>query len=190
MRLFVFTLLMFTSFTASIAHAGDICDQLWFARNKVFAETGYCFKSKLGQTYFDTANCSQTPRALSADEKLQTAQAREMEEEYACKVDSSRSRLDLGDYAALVDLTVTPIPTGHGFSCIGWKGPNQWLYDIPHETGGYFGEISTGNSVEWVYMPLGDWEFVRVTDGEQTVAQGWGKFDNDLLEAQCTAMAG
>jgi YARHG domain len=42
------------------AHAqlrGGSCEQLWYARNKVFADAGYCFKSRRAIAIFGNAGC-------------------------------------------------------------------------------------------------------------------------------------
>jgi hypothetical protein len=38
--------------------AGNICDQLWYARNAIFDRAGYCFSSARGKAAFDNTGCT------------------------------------------------------------------------------------------------------------------------------------
>ena len=37
--------------------AGPSCDQLWYARNKIYKEAGYCFKTRRAIRVFGNAGC-------------------------------------------------------------------------------------------------------------------------------------
>ncbi len=36
---------------------GDICSQLWVARNSIYKAAGYCFKTQRAISYFGNAGC-------------------------------------------------------------------------------------------------------------------------------------
>lgn len=39
------------------AFAKTSCFDLWYARNAIYDAKGYCFKTDLGQEYFDNSDC-------------------------------------------------------------------------------------------------------------------------------------
>jgi hypothetical protein len=50
------------------------CDQLWIARNEIFARNGYCFQTERGQSYFGNLGCRTTNRdILSQIERVNVA---------------------------------------------------------------------------------------------------------------------
>jgi hypothetical protein len=49
---------LMTGFGVSSALAqGDICSQLWVARNSIYKAAGYCFKTQRAISYFGNAGC-------------------------------------------------------------------------------------------------------------------------------------
>jgi hypothetical protein len=46
------------------------CYDLWYQRNAIFDENGYCFKTELGQQTFDNSDCwTDTPQLSKAEQK-------------------------------------------------------------------------------------------------------------------------
>ncbi len=77
------TLLFVTS--GSMAQAAS-CYDLWYERNLIYAENGYCFSTSLGKRAFAGYNCWTKNPALSGSEKQRVAQLRAEEKRRGCKV--------------------------------------------------------------------------------------------------------
>jgi hypothetical protein len=55
---FIFSFLLFIiGILPQVAASQNICDGLWYERNKIFAEKGLCFGSPYGMSLFDTYPC-------------------------------------------------------------------------------------------------------------------------------------
>jgi YARHG domain len=61
------------------------CFDLWFQRNAIYDNYGYCFKTALGQQTFGT-NCSTNNPRLSARDQNQVAAIKAEERRRNCKV--------------------------------------------------------------------------------------------------------
>lgn len=63
----------------------ESCYDLWYQRNSIYAEYGYCFKTELGkQTFGLTCDTSNPP--LTKDEKRRISQIKAEERRRGCKV--------------------------------------------------------------------------------------------------------
>lgn len=78
------TALLFMA-SGSMAQAAS-CYDLWYERNLIYAENGYCFSTSLGKRVFAGFNCWTKNPALSAWEKRRVAQLRSEEKRRGCKV--------------------------------------------------------------------------------------------------------
>ena len=106
MRRFLTAIATLTALAGSgSASADPVCDDLWFSRNIVFHEAGYCFGSALGQTVFGNARCIGQDIDLHADMKARVEEIRQREADWGCAVDTSRTRLDLPQIAQRMALT-------------------------------------------------------------------------------------
>jgi hypothetical protein len=76
-------------FTAGSALAqGDICSQLWVARNSIYKQNGYCFKTQRAIGYFGNAGCAYAYEGavpLSPGERAQIANIQAQERMYGCR---------------------------------------------------------------------------------------------------------
>ncbi len=63
---------------------GQSCFDLWYARNQIFANNGYCFTSSEGKKWFDNASCYTSDPSLTAAEKAQVNQIKEQERAKRC----------------------------------------------------------------------------------------------------------
>jgi uncharacterized caspase-like protein/uncharacterized protein YraI len=54
---------------APVTSTGDACFDLWYERNAIFAENGYCFGSDKGKANFSNDGCYTSDPQLSAQEK-------------------------------------------------------------------------------------------------------------------------
>lgn len=163
------------------AAAYDICDDLWMTRNTLFDRAGYCFGSALGQAVFDNAGCLGTDVALSAQDNATVALVREFEVEWSCRVDTSRTQLDLPDMAARMRMRDMPVPTGYESACIGWRGGAANLYSGQDQKSGVTGVLRDGDNTTFSFVTADGWEFVDMGDGRM----GWlalPKFDDMICD--------
>ena len=59
------------------------CDELWYARNAIFADKGYCFKTRRARSVFGAA-CFPPYGKLSAAEQRQVARIKRRERQLGC----------------------------------------------------------------------------------------------------------
>jgi hypothetical protein len=182
MRFLTAVILMLTPM-AAVADA--LCDELWLTRNTVFDRAGYCFGSDLGAAIFDNSDCTTSSPKLDTEGEMIVAQIREVETEFSCKVDTSRSALDVNHVdqrRALYDL---PVRTGYESACIGYTGPALLLTAGRHPDTSIFGEIMPGDDVYFGYITMDGMDFIDLGDGQ------FGWLSNHLITpAVCTSMAG
>lgn len=74
--------------TGSTLAQGDICSQLWVARNSIYKSAGYCFKTQRAISYFGNAGCAYDVEAalpLAPGERAQIAAIVAQERTYGCR---------------------------------------------------------------------------------------------------------
>ena len=72
--------------TTTVPVRAASCYDLWFERNAIFADNGYCFSSRLGRDTFGNAGCwTENPR-LSGWEQRRVAAIQREERARGCKV--------------------------------------------------------------------------------------------------------
>jgi YARHG domain len=64
----------------------ESCYDLWYARNLIYAENGYCFKTALGRDTFSGYDCHTSNPALSKSERREVAAIKAEERRRGCKV--------------------------------------------------------------------------------------------------------
>ncbi len=64
--------------------AGDSCFNLWYARNLIFHQKGFCFQSDKAKQYFDTSRCTTRSPRLTAAEKQQVEMLQATEKAQGC----------------------------------------------------------------------------------------------------------
>jgi hypothetical protein len=62
------------------------CFDLWYARNAIYDDNGYCFKSDLALDYFDNDDCWTKKPKFSKAEWAAILAIKEEEEDRGCKV--------------------------------------------------------------------------------------------------------
>lgn len=62
----------------------DTCSQLWYARNLIYHEKGYCFTSAKAKSIFDTSSCTTSSPLLSAAEKAEVDRIKGLEKANGC----------------------------------------------------------------------------------------------------------
>ncbi|SIO29589.1 DUF4453 domain-containing protein [Vannielia litorea] len=176
---------------AGPALAGDgYCDELWFTRNAIFHEVGYCFGSPLGQAVFGNDGCTTKTPDLSA------AQAARLERmttaEDGCVVDSNRTSLDIPDLDIRRRLAVLPIRSDGESGCIGWKGGPVALRTGTSQAAEPLFTLAPGDVVLFSHEvePAGGqtWDYVQVYDEGVLLKAGWTVIE--VSPATCEGLAG
>lgn len=72
-------------FTAQSAFA-DSCYDLWYERNAIYDDNGYCFKTSLGKRVFDNSDCYTSDPDFTRAEQRRIDQIRREEKRLHCKV--------------------------------------------------------------------------------------------------------
>lgn len=166
--------------------AEELCDTLWFTRNLVFDRAGYCFSSPLGQAYF-SAECSTTEPQLDPEDTALVERLREVEAEWECNVDSSRTELSPFDTQVLTFLEDLPVPTGFESSCLGWKGDMLMLRSARSQEAQPAGFIRPGDDLLSAHQDVDGWSYYSMTPQGQGL--GWVPTP-EWSEANCTGLAG
>jgi hypothetical protein len=68
------------------ALAATSCFDLWYARNAIYDENGYCFKTDLAQEYFDNSDCWTSKPKFSKKEWAAILAIKDEEEARDCHV--------------------------------------------------------------------------------------------------------
>ena len=64
------------------------CYDLWYERNQIYDDNGFCFKTQLGQETFDNSDCYTDNAQLSKAEQRRVAQIKAEEKRKRCKVNN------------------------------------------------------------------------------------------------------
>jgi YARHG domain len=64
------------------------CYDLWYERNQIFDDNGFCFKSRLGKDTFDNSDCYTDNPQMSRAEERRIAQIKAQERKKGCKVNN------------------------------------------------------------------------------------------------------
>lgn len=174
---------------AAPAAANDYCDDVWFTRNLLFDRAGYCFGSTLGQWVFNNGDCVGDQVTLGAAAQAQLDEIKSREVEFGCKVDTSRTSLDLDDIDIRRRLDVLPIVDELAAGCIGWREPETPLYAGPDHASAVIGRIEPGDYLSFGHFGLEGWSYVTARDtGWRLKSGGWLSIDMD--EESCVQWAG
>jgi hypothetical protein len=81
----IIALALTTSVMATPALAAS-CYDLWYQRNVIFDNNGFCFTTSLGRRVFDNSDCYTSNPELSNSERRRVAQIRRQERRQGCRV--------------------------------------------------------------------------------------------------------
>jgi hypothetical protein len=62
------------------------CYDLWYERNAIYDQNGFCFSSALGQQTFDNSDCWTKNVQFTPDEQYRIDQLKDEEDRRGCKV--------------------------------------------------------------------------------------------------------
>lgn len=166
--------------------AVDICDELWFTRNLVFDHAGNCFQSPLGQAIFDNTDCLVTGAEPDPSEAGIVALVRQMEAEWDCDVDTTRTSLNIPNIAARLRVLDLPVADGFESACIGYRGPDIALHTGRHKDAPVSGMLRAGDDILYLFIPVDGWTFVDLDRGGE---MGWAMIP-DVPDLPCDGFAG
>ncbi|MCT4654452.1 MAG: YARHG domain-containing protein [Cohaesibacter sp.] len=69
-----------------LINRGYSCRQLWMARNTIYDNNGYCFKSRMGRQVFDNSDCWTSRAQLSRTENRNVANIKKAERFLGCRI--------------------------------------------------------------------------------------------------------
>ena len=87
MRISVITAISALAIIVSVEPAlAESCYDLWYERNSIYNDNGYCFKTKLGRETFDNSDCTTNRVRLSEQEQYRVDQIQAEEDSRGCHV--------------------------------------------------------------------------------------------------------
>jgi hypothetical protein len=75
-----------SSIANSSFQPNDECYNLWYQRNLIYAENGYCFTSNLGKEVFKDFHCVTTSQDLSPKDKTKVDNIKIQEDKLSCNI--------------------------------------------------------------------------------------------------------
>ncbi len=188
--IFVIGLLATTPVYADIE---DPCNDLWFSRNAMLDQAGYCFANPLGKAVFDNLDCTTKQPVISTEVRLQIAAIRKIEKADSsefydlCNVDTSKRVLDLEAIDLRKQLDFQPATDGGTGICFGYLGTNIPLYSAPWKGARLVGVIRTGDNMTFSHLDWKDWSFSLIGSPDGWTAAGWYK---EHIGERCKTFAG
>ena len=177
---------------ATPALANSWCDELWFSRNLVMHNAGYCFGSTLGKTYFGTGPCIGKSVSPDRDGQRLVARIQKMEAESSCKgrVNTRGTYLDVRDIGIRMQLNDLPVAADQPAACVGWRGPRLALFAGKRIDDHPLGEIQHGDAISYDHQAEDGWVYVTAHDydgqsGPWSLKSGGWIPENQIRAADC-----
>jgi hypothetical protein len=177
--------------TPVFADIEDPCADLWFSRNAMLDQAGYCFATPLGKAIFDNSDCTTKEPVLSHAIKAQIAEIIELEQGDAggfydvCNVDTSKQYLELEAMDLRKQLDFQPATDGGTGICIGYLGADIPLHSAPWVSARRIGVARAGDLITHGHLDWNGWSFSLIGNAQGWTAAGWYKagFDANSCEA-------
>ncbi|MEL6682553.1 MAG: DUF4453 domain-containing protein [Pseudomonadota bacterium] len=180
-----------------LANANQLCDELWFSRNAMLNDAGYCFTTPLGRSLFDNSDCTTRKPIVdrNVSEQISVIQGLEREPPFdpqvqRCRVDTSQQDLDEVPYIDMrrrVDFQ--PATDGNSGGCIGYQGDAFPIFAAPDLGSARLGIVEQGFSFSISHLPWDGWNFAFVWRGDivgEPLLLGWYRKD---IGQNCTLFA-
>jgi YARHG domain-containing protein len=85
MRFSTLSILAVVGVVTSVQPAfADVCYDLWYERNSIYNDNGYCFNTRDGQNTFDNSDCYTDDPGFSRREQRRIQQIKRQENDYGC----------------------------------------------------------------------------------------------------------
>ena len=179
--------IIYLALCAGPAVADANCADLWFTRNLVFDRAGHCFSSALGEAIFDNTDCTANEAKLDKTGQTIVDTILGLEAEFACKVDTTRTALQVDQIAARMRLIDLPVADEYASPCYGWRGAPVPLYSARNPTAPVTGTIEPGEDILMSFMGVDGWTFLYSSPDDPDM--GWVR-DFDWAGDSCTSNAG
>lgn len=174
--------------TVALAETSQTCGELWFARNAMLNDAGYCFSTPLGRSLFDNTDCTTRQPIIDQDVSDQISLIQKLEREppftlqqARCRIDTSQPSLDQVPYIGMrFRVTFQPATDGTAGGCIGYTGESFLLFEAPDSNSRVLGRVESGNSFSLSHLPWQDWNFALVWADDivgEPVTLGWYRQD-------------
>lgn len=85
MRLSTLSVLTVVGLVSGVQPAfADVCYDLWYERNSIYNDNGFCFKTSDGRNAFDNSDCYTDSPDFTKSEQRRIDRIRSQENEYGC----------------------------------------------------------------------------------------------------------
>jgi hypothetical protein len=85
MRFSTLSILAVVGVVTSVQPAfADVCYDLWYERNSIYNDNGYCFNTRDGQDTFDNGDCYTDNPDFTRREQRRIQQIKRQENDYGC----------------------------------------------------------------------------------------------------------
>ena len=184
--------------TVVAADIQEVCEELWFARNAMLNEAGYCFTPPLGQSVFDNSDCTTRQPRIEDAVSAQISRIQQIEQNppfleeagQSCQVDTSQTELrELRFVALRQQVTFHPATDGRTGGCVNYMGDDFLVFSAPDIGARILGRVESGFSFSLAHLPWRDWNFALVwrdTSLSDPITIGW--YRQDLRES-CALLA-
>ncbi|RLJ51731.1 YARHG domain-containing protein [Litoreibacter meonggei] len=174
------------------AFADEPCPDLWWSRNHLFNQAGYCFSSVLGQAVFDNSDCTaKAVPSLPAGAAKTISAIREEEARAECKINTNSTYLELDRMDLRRKLVDVAVNDGLESGCLNYRGANIVVFAGASTNTAQIGLILAGDNIGLAHYSMFEgWQFVSYKSagaGSQSPLLGWVNYD---FWAQCEAVAG
>ncbi len=151
-----------------VAQAQHYCHDLWFSRNAMWNDAGYCFSSPLGQAVFDNSDCTTEAPVLPELNARIAARILTVEKEFGCAVDSSAPSLEgeqvfsLEHRWAVRSQPILGRSEETEWACYGFQQPRLPVRTSPQADAEILGWLETGEAFWTNHADWNGWDFVTV----------------------------
>lgn len=162
----------------------DLCDELWFSRNAMLNQAGYCFQTTLGQAIFDNSDCTTRTPQISDQATQEIAKFQTLETKLGCEINTDKSKISVSDIEQRLLLTVQPgavFPSETEHSCLGYNGPSLSAYSAPDQSSHVLYNTQTGDDLDFEFGGGHEWTLTRTRSADgKGIHMGWVYFPPEL----------
>ena len=143
----------------TLAAAADPCRDLWYSKNAILAQAGYCFETELGKAVFGNDDCTadEVPTDLPEFFQRQLDRIAEREDEFSCAVDTAATELPLARLEVRQQLAIQPVHNGKESLCI-LKAPTS-VWSAPDVEADQIGWLKRGDLITMAHEKIDGVEF-------------------------------
>jgi len=169
------------------------CADLWFSRNAMLDQAGYCFATQLGKAIFDNSGCTTKEPVLSRVIEMQIAETIKLEQGGdggfydVCMIDTSKRKLDMDAIPLRKQLDFQPATDGGPAFALTAMTPKS-RYSAPWKRARQVGFIRAGDNMTSSHLDWKGWSFTLI--GQHADWSAVGRYRAELDENNCDTFAG